>query len=481
MTATGIKRFVPRFSLRTLVVFMLLVTSGAGLWWNWGPWYVERQIPVPHLSPLQAPILAGGGTIIIKDKYTTIDVKTGAVVKSEQGAEIVSGGGSPSRTCWVMGGGEGGPRNLCFIIKALDESAPAIRLRVQDYDDWPEDASISPDGNRVVTVGNECPARIWDAKTGRPVAVLGGPLEASDQCFMLDEEGWYLYDTRNQFNIEGALPTLRVGGHTDIVDFAAWSSDGRLILTGSHDGTARLWNASTAKCLAVLEGLAEGVTCSAFSPDGALAVTVDAHGAVRAWEVSTGKLISALTADENYFRFVAFPPDGDVCLIGGGEGWSLWNASTGEVLHTFDSCGKGAAYTPDGTRIVTLDYSRAVMWDAATGRPLCELGWEFYGGMSGSFSMWHKYVLDAVFSPDGGRLVLSHLNPHAIVIWHRRRPEWWWGIFWLWEFWLTAAFAALFVWSVWRDRRVFRHPPSPQPSPPVGGEGDSGAAKGGDA
>ena len=32
----------------------------------------------------------------------------------------------------------------------------------------------------------------------------------------------------------------------------------------------------------------------------------------------------------------------------------------------------------------------------------------------------------------------------------------WWGVFYLWEFWLTAAFAGLFVWSVWRDRRSLR-------------------------
>ena len=40
-----------------------------------------------------------------------------------------------------------------------------------------------------------------------------------------------------------------------------------------------------------------------------------------------------------------------------------------------------------------------------------------------------------------------------LTIWRRRRPEWWWGVFWLWEFWLTAALAAIFVWSVVRDRR----------------------------
>jgi len=39
-------------------------------------------------------------------------------------------------------------------------------------------------------------------------------------------------------------------------------------------------------------------------------------------------------------------------------------------------------------------------------------------------------------------------------VWGRRRPEWWWGVFWLWELWLTAAFGVMLSWSLWRDRRA---------------------------
>jgi len=42
-----LRRIIPRFSLRTLVVFLLLVTSGVGLWWHWEPWYLERKSALP--------------------------------------------------------------------------------------------------------------------------------------------------------------------------------------------------------------------------------------------------------------------------------------------------------------------------------------------------------------------------------------------------------------------------------------------------
>ena len=47
------------------------------------------------------------------------------------------------------------------------------------------------------------------------------------------------------------------------------------------------------------------------------------------------------------------------------------------------------------------------------------------------------------------------IGQHNMTLW-RRRP--WWGVFWLWEFWLTAFFGALFAWSVVRDRRTLGGP-----------------------
>jgi hypothetical protein len=55
------------------------------------------------------------------------------------------------------------------------------------------------------------------------------------------------------------------------------------------------------------------------------------------------------------------------------------------------------------------------------------------------------------FSQDGQR-VLNRSYPQESL--YLRRPEPWWGIAWLPEFWLTALFAAALAWSVWRDRRT---------------------------
>ena len=66
------------------------------------------------------------------------------------------------------------------------------------------------------------------------------------------------------------------------------------------------------------------------------------------------------------------------------------------------------------------------------------------------------------FSADGNSvLVVARWDLRGpaemyVVVWHRRRPEWWWGVFYLWEFWLTVLFAALLIWSILRDRKALR-------------------------
>jgi hypothetical protein len=59
-----------------------------------------------------------------------------------------------------------------------------------------------------------------------------------------------------------------------------------------------------------------------------------------------------------------------------------------------------------------------------------------------------------VFSSDGNHLACRGRGWSKV--WQRRRPEQWWGIAWLWEFWLTVAFGGFLVWNIVRDRRYFR-------------------------
>ena len=69
----------------------------------------------------------------------------------------------------------------------------------------------------------------------------------------------------------------------------AFSPDGRRVVTGSSDRTARIWDSTTGETLVVLGGHDRPVLKVAFSPDGRLVVTTSSDRTARIWDAATGK------------------------------------------------------------------------------------------------------------------------------------------------------------------------------------------------
>jgi WD40 repeat protein len=76
-------------------------------------------------------------------------------------------------------------------------------------------------------------------------------------------------------------------GHAMGIKWAAFSPDGRTIVTASADHTTRLWDAATGKATAVLRGHEDFVTFAAFSPDGKTVVTASTDHIARLWRTET--------------------------------------------------------------------------------------------------------------------------------------------------------------------------------------------------
>ncbi len=227
-------------------------------------------------------------------------------------------------------------------------------------------ASFSPDGERVLTAGTDA-ARIWDARTGRPLLVLKG--------------------------------------HTGSVFHANYSSDGHRIVTASADATARVWDAATGKPIARLVGHQGPVSTAVFSPDGRRVLTAGADKMACIWNAATGQLILELGNRENRHREeivdAVFSPDGTRVATASEDNTArIWDAATGEPI------GKPiqhlrrvvrVAFSPDGRRLATASLDqKAQIWDAATGEALLKAPLLHPGP-----------VRDVSFSPDGFALLTT--------------------------------------------------------------------------
>jgi WD40 repeat protein/transcriptional regulator with XRE-family HTH domain len=248
---------------------------------------------------------------------------------------------------------------------------------------------------------------------------------------------------------------LSLRGHASGVNDVAFSPDGTLIATASLDGTAKIWDSTTAKELLTLypdaadagklysvifspagkqvatageagvvslwdsttgeqlltllgNGEPSPIFSLSFSPDGARLATASRDGTVRVWELATSQVSLEVSIDltlppDTFTIFnvhdVIFSPDGTrLATVGPHNTAKVWDAVTGEELLTLAGHQEAIlalAYRPDGSRIATASYDATTkIWDAATGAELLTL--------SGNVSR-HTGV---VFSPDGTRLAI---------------------------------------------------------------------------
>ena len=77
------------------------------------------------------------------------------------------------------------------------------------------------------------------------------------------------------------LQTLE--GHTDIVNSASYSPDGRKIVSASVDKTIKIWDANTGSCLQTLTGHIDSVRSASYSPDGTKIVSASYDNTIKIW------------------------------------------------------------------------------------------------------------------------------------------------------------------------------------------------------
>jgi hypothetical protein len=225
--------------------------------------------------------------------------------------------------------------------------------------------------------------------------------------------------------------------HKDRVTAAAFGPDGKVVLTGSADNTARLWDAATGQPIGAPLEHKGRVGAVAFGPDGKAVLTGSLDNTARLWDAATGKPIGAPLEHKGRVGAVAFSPDGKVVLTGSLDNTArLWDAGTAKPIGTFLEH-KGSvlavAFSPNGKRVITgsLD-NTARLWDAGhRGEPSGDSGTAVLAvqAMTGlkidesgavlelDFASWKACRAQAVQHP------LSPPTPHAAArqgnrMWH---------------------------------------------------------------
>ncbi len=234
--------------------------------------------------------------------------------------------------------------------------------------------------------------------------------------------------------LAGAASQVRLQvqlGHASPIHSVAFSPDGRWVLTGSQDNSARLWDIATGREIRRFQDPGDvygEVYPAVFSPDGRFVATGDFHRA-RLWDAESGQEVRRFEAGAQVFA-IAFSADGKRLLTGAGDGTArLWDADTGQELLRCSHPGQifGAALSADGRWIVTGSEDHSVrLYDAVSGGEVRRF--DGHTGAVAAVAISHdgKWIVSAgedqtarVWDRETGREVrrLSHAKPvHGVAI-----------------------------------------------------------------
>jgi len=190
--------------------------------------------------------------------------------------------------------------------------------------------------------------------------------------------------TLRLWDLNTGATTRRFVGHTKDVLSVAFSVDNRQIVSGSRDRTIKLWN-TLGECKYTIqdsEAHTGWVSCVRFSPVTSNPIIVSGgwDKMVKVWNLTNCKLRTNLVGHTGYINTVTVSPDGSLCASGGKDGVAmLWDLAEGKRLYSLDAGDiiHSLTFSPNRYWLCAATQSGIKIWDLESKSIVDELKPEF--------------------------------------------------------------------------------------------------------
>ena len=198
--------------------------------------------------------------------------------------------------------------------------------------------------------------------------------------------------------------------------YVGFSPDGDTFVTGSWDGTVKLWNVDThTHKMTIPDQTIGGITCVSFSPDGNT-IAIGDHQAAQLYDANTGTHKSTFNDEQNSpIVSIAFSPDKNTLAAAGFyDGYEdtimLWDMQAQKHITTIIGHTppvKCLTFSPDGNTIATGNSEGvAYLWDTHTKKQI--------GTLKGHE---HDPITFIEYAPDSNTIVTASRWDGTVQIW----------------------------------------------------------------
>ena len=424
-----------QFSLRTLVIGMLLIGSAGGLWWRWEPWQLEWSVGAGASdssdwinSILYTPDEKHLIVLIAKSEKLPVTVKNPVTVE----ARLIN----PPTV--KMFNAQSGALEWSYTL-----NGPFSENKIA--------CALSPGGRWV------CVGRMVRGIKSVSASIRGG---ATWMVTLLDAETGRkmnlpesLFDPLSELN-----PGPRVGLDTAdvLMDRVTFADDDSWVAIG-WKGEVHIFSPNDGAERAILdEQCDEAVPLHFYSGfKKILVVHRTLRGNVhRIWDVDSKQILKSIRANDGV---VDLDEDGNASSEESNDEFEEHFKALKHKARTQRPSQDWGHYAQGRDVVVASNLRVRLKRRDANGQDADPLAVD---PLSGEVVQELDNRIDAhapvpVISSDDHRIA-SVDGHNRIRVWSCNRPFYWWGVAWLPEFWLTVLFAGALGWSVWRDGRMTR-------------------------